>query len=155
MLESEEAESAQGSVVVEEYSVYVSEWCRLVQMEFDASIGESSGDGNANSSRIHGVLPAVRVEPASKANVVRCYFEAQHSLKFHVGESVWFSRSHPCRVCWKHAGVIDDVSRNCMEVSFKPDRMPLDMRSGLWCIDSDFATFSRDCVLAELRSFAF
>ena len=70
MLESDEADSAQMSVVVEEYSVSVSEWSRLVQMDFDASLGESSGDGNANSSQNHGMLPAVRVEPASKENVV-------------------------------------------------------------------------------------
>ena len=98
MSESVETGSAQMSIWVDEYSVYVSEWSRLVQMDFEASLGELCGDGNANSGQNHGMLPAVRVEPASKENVVRCYWEGQHSHKIHVGESVWFSRSHPSAI---------------------------------------------------------
>ena len=88
MSESVEAGSAQMSLWVEKYSVYVAEWSRLVRMNFEASQGELSPDGNANSGQNHCMLSAVRVAPASKVSVVRCHWEGQRGDKLLVGMSL-------------------------------------------------------------------
>ena len=48
MLDSDDAGSAQIPLSVDDFSTYVTEWSRLVEMDFEASLGELSSDGNGN-----------------------------------------------------------------------------------------------------------
>jgi len=145
------------SASVESYGAYCAEWSRLLRLEFDASLGEILVSNDATEDlkprQKHTFVSRVQAMPTSAKNVFRCRWSYGCREQFHVGETVWFSRSHPQRDCWCKSAKVERWSADEMVVCFMQDCVPPDIRSGLWRVDIDYQTFGLDWMLAALRSF--